>query len=212
VSWPDLKALPAVERHVDCSGRCAESRSAKKRVGTDCRDQDDLGRGREQFSCTSTRCLHSSTLLDPRVAPTYRTQSRQLLHECGNTASKFGIALGQPHQRIDPPHSVGLLRPRRERPRTRRDKNVDSSRRCIDGPLSRSDLMKSGAGGCRSTSRTCRRVTFPSGLDSKCSLRARSRPWVTRISLAAGETRPGLSSRPASGWENADQRTAYKFL
>jgi Domain of unknown function (DUF4331) len=46
VSWPDLKALPAIERHVDCSGRYAESRSAKKRVGTDCRDQDALGRGR----------------------------------------------------------------------------------------------------------------------------------------------------------------------
>src|SRR5215472_10361257 len=82
-------------------------------------DHHDIGRGGEQFLCENTRALDiriGPSLLDPRVAAVYPTQSRQFLHECGKKASKFRIALGQPHQHADPPHSMGFLRARDARP------------------------------------------------------------------------------------------------
>src|SRR5262249_6187391 len=45
-----------------------------------------------------------STLLEP-------------LPECREAGPRCLIVLGEAHQYADPPHSVGLLRPRRERPR-----------------------------------------------------------------------------------------------
>src|SRR6516162_9021674 len=48
-----------------------------------------------------------STLLEP-------------LTECREAGPRCLIVLGEAHQYADPPHSVGLLRPRRERPRGRR--------------------------------------------------------------------------------------------
>src|SRR5262249_23341631 len=44
----------------------------------------------------------------------------QLLPECREISLIFPIILGKCHQDSDPPHSLALLRPRRERPRGRR--------------------------------------------------------------------------------------------
>ena len=39
------------------------------------------------------------------------------LPECGDEGLSFPVALGKPHQHTDPPHTVGLLRARRNGPR-----------------------------------------------------------------------------------------------
>jgi hypothetical protein len=47
-------------------------------------------------------------------------QLPQALPKSANPSLSFWITLGICHQHADAPHSLGLLRPRRERPRSRR--------------------------------------------------------------------------------------------
>src|SRR5215813_14455020 len=64
-----------------------------------------LSAGRRKAICdVDIAFFQPSTLLEP-------------LPECREAGPRCLIVLGEAHQYADPPHSVGLLRPRRERPR-----------------------------------------------------------------------------------------------
>ena len=59
-------------------------------------------------------------ILDPHVAAIGPAQLLQPLQERRVASLPFRIVRGQIHEYTDAPHSLGLLRPRRERPRCRR--------------------------------------------------------------------------------------------
>jgi hypothetical protein len=212
VSWPDLKALPAVERHVDCSGRYAESRSAKKRVGTDCRDQDALGRGGEQFSCTSTRCLHSSIVARsarcghlsnpiPPAPPRMRQYSREIRDRSRTTASAHRSA---PLGRSATPAPRATMHP----PRQERRWFAPIHRWSIK-PF-RFDEKRSRRLSQHFANVSASHVSEWSGLEM---LAAGTQPAMGHPHQPRrGRNSTGLSPRPASGVGKADQRTAYKFL
>jgi hypothetical protein len=54
--------------------------------------------------------------VDPDVAALRPPELLESLLECGEECLIFLVALGIPHQHADPPHPVGLLRARDERP------------------------------------------------------------------------------------------------
>jgi hypothetical protein len=201
VSWPDLKALPAVERHVDCSGRYAESRSAKKRVGTDCRDQDALGRGREQFSCTSTRCLHSSIVARsarcghlsnpiPPAPPRMRQYSREIRDRSRTTASAHRSA---PLGRSATPAPRATMHP----PRQERRWFAPIHRWSIK-PF-RFDEKRSRRLSQHFANASASHVSEWSGLEmlATATQPAMGHPHQPR----RGRNSTGLSPTPASGWE-----------
>ena len=59
-------------------------------------------------------------IVDSDVAALRPPKLLESLPECGDEGLPFPVALGKPHQHTDPPHTVGLLRARRNRPRDRR--------------------------------------------------------------------------------------------
>src|SRR5262249_38892620 len=56
---------------------------------------------------------------DPHVAADRPTQHRQSLQERSDAGQKYRIARRCGHEHADAPHTFGLLRMRRERPRSR---------------------------------------------------------------------------------------------
>jgi hypothetical protein len=63
--------------------------------------------------------------LNPHVAAIGPTQAPKRLSERGNGTLSQGIVFIARHEHADAPHSVGLLRPRRERPRRRAPEPCD---------------------------------------------------------------------------------------
>jgi hypothetical protein len=85
--------------------------------------QDDVWRERDQFrrvfaSRVGIAC--APAILDPHVAAVAPAQLLQALLERRDTGLRFGIAHGQIHEHRDAPHSLRLLRGRRQGPRGRR--------------------------------------------------------------------------------------------
>src|SRR5262245_10105550 len=58
-------------------------------------------------------------VIDPQVAPDFPAQLLRLLQKGAKSRLSFGIVCGQRHQHANTSHPLGLLRPRRERPRRR---------------------------------------------------------------------------------------------
>ena len=58
-------------------------------------------------------------ILDPHVATDVPAQLLQALVKCCDAGRRFAIVRGERHENADTPHSVRLLRPRRERPSCR---------------------------------------------------------------------------------------------
>jgi hypothetical protein len=60
------------------------------------------------------------TNVHPQITAIDPTQLLKPLRERGEPGLRLGIGFAQCHEHADPPHAVGLLRPRRERPSDRR--------------------------------------------------------------------------------------------
>jgi hypothetical protein len=58
--------------------------------------------------------------IDPDIAPLRPAELLKFLPERGDLGLPFRVALGIRHKRTNPPHSIRLLRARRERPDGRR--------------------------------------------------------------------------------------------
>ena len=74
-------------------------------------------------SSFANRCIASVSparpaSVDPDVAALCPPELLEPLPECGDEGLSFPVALGIAHQHADPPHALGLLRARRERPRS----------------------------------------------------------------------------------------------
>ena len=85
--------------------------------------QDDVRRERDQFRRISrdrVGIAAAPAIFDPHVAADGPAQLLQPLQERSDAGLRFGIVRGQVREHADAPHSLGLLRPRRERPRRRR--------------------------------------------------------------------------------------------
>src|SRR5262245_31382567 len=67
---------------------------------------------------------HSPVEIDRKIAVDRPAKLLKLLPEHHGAALTSRIVLGVQHQRADAPHSIGLLRPRRERPRGHRTADV----------------------------------------------------------------------------------------
>jgi hypothetical protein len=65
-------------------------------------------------------------IIDKHIAAFKPTKSLESLPKSYQTRLCFWIMLGQSYQYAEPLHSVGLLRPRRERPRRRRAADAQS--------------------------------------------------------------------------------------
>src|SRR5262249_31354276 len=82
--------------------------------------KNEVGLQRDEFLGESLHQLlvqRRPAIVDPNVAAFRPPKRLESLPECGNKGLSFPVTLGKPHQHTDPPHSVGLLRARRKRPR-----------------------------------------------------------------------------------------------
>src|SRR6516164_11304543 len=85
--------------------------------------QDDVGRECNQFRRVSANALgvaRAPADVDANVATVGPAQLRQRLCERQDAPLRYRIVHRETHEHTDPPHPLGLLRPRRERPRGRR--------------------------------------------------------------------------------------------
>lgn len=64
-------------------------------------------------------------VLDPDVATVDPTQLLQAFPECGDARLSLRFIFGDAHQHSDAPHAIGLLRTRRQRPRSRAAKKAN---------------------------------------------------------------------------------------
>ena len=90
--------------------------------------QDDVGRQRNQLRGVAANLGGIGDRpagVDPHVAADRPTQHRQSLQERPDAGQKYRIARRCGHEHTDPPHPLGLLRARRERPRRRTAKQRD---------------------------------------------------------------------------------------
>ena len=88
-----------------------------------CFAQDKFGLQRDEFLRKSLQRLgvkRPPARVDPDVAAVRPPELLESLPECGDVGLSFRVTLGIAHQHADPPHPVGLLRTRRERPSGRR--------------------------------------------------------------------------------------------
>ena len=100
--------------------RVACSNGASGRAAT---GQDDVRRERDQFRRISANVVgiaRAPAIVDPHVAADRSSPFLQPLQERPEAGLRFRIVRGQVHEHADAPHPLGLLRPRRERPRRRR--------------------------------------------------------------------------------------------
>src|SRR5262249_35460430 len=85
--------------------------------------QNDLRAERDQLRPVLTRTLGiagAPALADPHVAAVGPAQLLQALQEGREASLAFRTVRARAHEHADPPHALGLLRARRERPRYRR--------------------------------------------------------------------------------------------
>src|SRR5262249_10934359 len=91
-------------------------------------DQYDVRREFDQFhhifanplGANAFGVICAPTIVDPHVAAVSPAQLLELLQKRTDPCHSFRIVRGQRGQHADAPHSLALLRPRRERPRRRR--------------------------------------------------------------------------------------------
>jgi hypothetical protein len=83
--------------------------------------QNQIGLQRDKFLCVSLNriCIvrYRPSSVDPQVAILGPPKFLESLPECGDEGLSFPVALGIAHEHANAPHA--LLRPRRERPRSR---------------------------------------------------------------------------------------------
>jgi hypothetical protein len=85
--------------------------------------QDDVRRHRGQFCrvfANDVGIASAPAIIDPQVAADDPSQLPQLLQERPDAELCFRVVRGEGQEHADAPHALGLLRPRRERPRHRR--------------------------------------------------------------------------------------------
>ena len=85
--------------------------------------QDDIRRERDQFRRVSTGSVgiaRPPAIVDPHVAADGPAQFLQPLQERSDAGLRFRIVRDQVREHADATHPLGLLRARRERPRSRR--------------------------------------------------------------------------------------------
>ena len=104
--------------------------------------KNEVGLQRDEFlreSLPRLRVERRPASVDPDVAALRPPELLESLPERRDPGLSFPVALGKRHQHADPPHPVGLLRARGERPRTppRRRASVMNSRRLIYSPSGR---------------------------------------------------------------------------
>jgi hypothetical protein len=95
----------------------------KRRHDRAARGQDDVRRERDQFCRVLKNALGIAcgpTVVDPHVAADSPAPFLQPLQKHANAGLSFRIVRGQMHEHADAPHTLGLLRGRRKRPRRRR--------------------------------------------------------------------------------------------
>src|SRR6516162_1496010 len=86
-------------------------------------DPELMREGKLQFgrkAASAVKIAPSPASVDPDVEALRPPGLQQPLPECGGKGLSFLVALDMHHQQPDPPHALALLRPRRERPRSRR--------------------------------------------------------------------------------------------
>ena len=84
--------------------------------------EDDVRRERGQFRGVSANVIGIDpcpTKFDPHAAAIGPAQLRQLLDQRGDAGDCFRVGRGRGVQHADPPYRAGLLRARRDRPRSR---------------------------------------------------------------------------------------------
>src|SRR5262249_37700990 len=99
------------------AGRMPESRECFAATG-----QDGIGSKRDQFPCVPAHALGialSPTIVDAQVAAISPPRLLKALPECRNARLRLRIVLNQARKHTDAPHPLGLLCPRRHRPRRR---------------------------------------------------------------------------------------------
>src|SRR5215468_5331178 len=85
-------------------------------------DQNDVRGERDQFRrifANPFGITGAPAILQPYIAAVGPTQFLQSLQKCSDPSKRFRIVRGRGHQHTDAPNALGLLRPRRERPRRR---------------------------------------------------------------------------------------------
>src|SRR4029077_12012237 len=84
--------------------------------------KNEIGLQRDEFLRETRHQLHfrRPTSVDSDVAALCPPKLLERLPEYGNESLPFTVVLAMRHQHTDPPHSVRLLRARRDRPRNRR--------------------------------------------------------------------------------------------
>src|SRR5262249_53129254 len=89
--------------------------------GCACRGQDDVGGERNQFRrvFASAGSVRSPASVDARIAALGPAQLLQRLYERRVASLPFRIVSGQVHEHADATNPIGLLRARREWPRSR---------------------------------------------------------------------------------------------
>jgi hypothetical protein len=80
------------------------------------RERDQLGRVSASIVC----CALRHAVVDPHVIAVAPSQFLQCLQERPHAPALFRIVFSQVRKHTDPPHPLGLLPARRERPRCRR--------------------------------------------------------------------------------------------
>jgi hypothetical protein len=90
--------------------------------------QNDVRRKRDQFRRVSTITIDivlAPAGVDPHIAAVGPAQLLQDLLERCDAGVTFWIVRGRVHEHTDPPHLLGLLRARGERPRRRTTENTE---------------------------------------------------------------------------------------
>jgi hypothetical protein len=84
--------------------------------------EDHVGLQRDQFfrEYLRLRANQRKASVDADIAAFRPSTLFQPLPECREASLCFRIVLGEAHQHTDPPHSLGLLSARRDRPRGNR--------------------------------------------------------------------------------------------
>jgi hypothetical protein len=87
------------------------------------RGEDDVGSQRDQFHCVFASRIGIAcepTIVNAHVAADGPAEFGEPLRKRPDAGRCLRIVCGHTHEHADAPHPLGLLRPRRERPRSRR--------------------------------------------------------------------------------------------
>src|SRR5262245_8094457 len=91
----------------------------------------------------------SPAILDLSILAFFPTQLVEAVPECGEARGRLGIAFGEPQQHANPPHALGRLRLRRERPRGSRAAEQSDELAAPDHSITSSASASSLAGTSR---------------------------------------------------------------